>query len=78
MSPNLELEWIRGQNEKLLLDLEKTENKLKAKIEQNNNLKAQLAAKDDEMKSFIEKYEKEHTTDNDLLKQQKKVQIDLD
>lgn len=72
-SPQLELDWIRGQNEKLLLDLEKTESKLNDKITQYNELKAQLEEKDDAMKTFISRIEKEQTTEDDLLKLQKKV-----
>lgn len=72
-SPQLELDWIRGQNEKLLLDLEKTESKLNDKITQYNELKAQLEEKDEAMKTFISRMEKEQTTEDDLLKLQKKV-----
>jgi hypothetical protein len=64
---------MRGQNEKLLLDLEKTETKLNDKIAQYNELKQQLTSKDDEMKAFISKYEKAQTTGDDLLQLQKKV-----
>ncbi|RNA42192.1 hypothetical protein BpHYR1_008891 [Brachionus plicatilis] len=72
-TPKLELEWIRGENEKLLLDLEKTQTKLNDKISQYNELKSQIALKDDEMKEFIKKYEQNETTKDDILLLQKKI-----
>ena len=72
-SPQLELDWIRGENEKLLLDLEKAQNKLNDKINQYTRLKGLLEEKDEEMKVFIEKYEKKQTSDNDVLSMQKKI-----
>lgn len=72
-SSHLELEWMKGENTKLTLELEKTEAKLKERLAQYNELKLQLAAKDEEMKSFIGRYEREQTTGDDLLNLQKKI-----
>lgn len=72
-TPKLELDWIRGENEKLLLDLEKTQTKLNDKISQYNELKSQIALKDEEMKEFIKKYEQNETTKDDILLLQKKI-----
>ncbi|CAF1045375.1 unnamed protein product, partial [Brachionus calyciflorus] len=72
-TPKLELEWIRGENEKLLLDLEKTQTKLNDKINQYNEIKNQLSQKDEEMKEFIKKYEQNETTKDDILILQKKI-----
>ena len=74
---SLELEWIRGENEKILLDLEKTQSKLNDKIAQCNDLKEQLFEKDEEMKEFINKYEKKETSNDDLLNLQSKI-LDLE
>ena len=73
----LELEWIRGENEKILLDLEKTQSKLDDKIFQCNELKQQLFEKDEQMKEFINKYEKKETNNDDLLNLQSKI-LDLE
>ena len=67
-SSHLELE-----NTKLTLELEKTEAKLNERLAQYNELKLQLAAKDEEMKSFIGRYEREQTTGDDLLNLHKKI-----
>jgi chromosome segregation ATPase len=72
-NPQLELDWIRGENEKLLLDLEKAQNKFNDKIGQYARLKEQLEVKDEEMKSFIEKYEHKQTSQDDVLSLQKKI-----
>ena len=69
----LELEWIRGENEKLLLDLEKVQEKLDEKIHSYNILKEQLIEKDEKMNEFINKYEKNQTDNDDLLNLQKNV-----
>jgi chromosome segregation ATPase len=76
-TPQLELEWIRGENEKLLLDLEKVQSKLNSKIEQYSQLKEQLEDKNQEMKVFIEKCEKQQTVQEDFLSMQKRI-IDLE
>lgn len=73
----LELEWIKGENEKILLDLEKTQSKLDDKISQCNELKQQLFEKDEEMKEFIKKYEKKETNNDDVLNLQSKI-LDLE
>jgi len=69
----MELEWIRGENEKLLLELERTQSKLEEKIEKCNEYKQQLSIKDDQMKEFISRYESKQTNENDLLQLQKKI-----
>ena len=74
---NLELEWIRNENEKLLLEFEKLQGKLNEKSTQCSDLKEQLAEKDLQMEEFIGRYEKQQTSDNDLLKLQKKI-LDLE
>jgi chromosome segregation ATPase len=46
-SPSLlELDWIRNENEKLLIDLEQTQIKLNNKLEENNQLNHKLSLKD--------------------------------
>lgn len=74
---NLELEWIKGENEKILLDLEKTQSKLDDKNLLCNELKQQLFEKDEEMKEFIKKFEKKETNTDDLLNLHSKI-IDLE
>ena len=70
----LELDWIRGENEKLLLDLEKVQLKLNEKSLSLTSLKVLLAEKDEQMGVFISKYENQNqTNDDDLLSMQKKV-----
>lgn len=69
--------FILGENEKLLLDLEKAQNKLNDKINQYQHLKEQLEVKDEQMKEFIEKYEKQQTTSDDVLGLQRKI-LDLE
>jgi chromosome segregation ATPase len=76
-SSQLEIDWIRRENENLLIDLEKTQTKLNEKISQFNELKNQLAIKDEQMKIFISKYEKQQTTKDDLLNLQMKI-LDLE
>jgi chromosome segregation ATPase len=76
-SSQLELDWIRRENENLLIDLEKTQTKLNEKIAQYNELKNQMAVKDEQMKIFISKYEKQQTTKDDLLNLQMKI-LDLE
>ena len=73
----LELEWIRRENEKILLDLEKVQEKLNDKTQSYNELKSQLAIKDEQMNEFINKYEKHQTNKDDVLQLQKKV-LDLE
>ena len=73
----LELEWIRRENEKILLDLEKVQEKLNDKTQSYNELKSQLAVKDEQMNEFINKYEKHQTNKDDVLQLQKKV-LDLE
>lgn len=69
----LELEWIKNENEKLLLELEKVQAKLDEKNQKFNELKQQIATKDEQMNEFIDKYEKRQTTDDDSLKLQKRI-----
>ena len=76
-SSQLEIDWIRRENENLLIDLEKTQTKLNEKIAQYNELKNQMAIKDEQMKVFISKYEKQQTTKDDLLNLQMKI-LDLE
>jgi chromosome segregation ATPase len=57
--------------------LEKTQSKLDDKIAQCNDLKEQLHDKDEEMKEFINKYEKRETNSDDLLNLQSKI-LDLE
>jgi len=53
----LELDWIKGENEKLLLELEKVQMKLDEKCAGYNSLRETLAEKDEQMNVFIKKYE---------------------
>lgn len=69
----LELEWIKNENEKLLLELEKVQAKLDEKNQKFNELKQQIATKDEQMNEFIDKYEKRQTTDDDSLRLQKRI-----
>lgn len=75
-SSQLELEWIKGENTKLTLELEKTEAKLNERIAQCAELKQKIADKDEEMKAFISRQEQEKTpssAEEDLLKLQRKL-----
>ncbi len=73
----LELDWMRGENEKLLLELEKVQAKLDEKCAGYSSLRATLAEKDEQMNAFISKYEDSaaanQTPDGDLLAMQKKM-----
>lgn len=73
----LELQWIKNENAKLVLELEKEQTKLKEKTEQYNVLKQELKEKDEQMNTFITKYESKETSQDDLLKLQKRI-IDLE
>lgn len=76
-SSQLELEWIKGENTKLTLELEKTEAKLNERIAQCAELKQKIADKDEEMKAFISRQEQKDKTpsseEEDLLKLQRKL-----
>ncbi len=74
----LELDWMRGENEKLLLELEKVQAKLDEKCAGYSSLRATLAEKDEQMNAFISKYEdsaaaNQTPDDGDLLAMQKKM-----
>ena len=73
VKPQLELDWIRGENEKLLLEMERLQTKMADKTRQCVQMREQLASREAEWRSFVNKCDRNALSNADVVDSQRRV-----